>query len=247
LEHLASEFVADGWSVKRLVRRIVLSETYRQSSAERADGLKLDPENRRLWRMNRKRLEAECLRDAMLQVAGRLTLDTTGGSTIRPNTTSDFGYEDQATRRSVFVPAFRNALPDLFEAFDFADPSLVVGRRNVSTVAPQALFLMNSPFVREQSRAAATALVAGTFFTNKDEPAPTLAANVDQSPLPPEDERWIGRAFEATLGRGPTGAERQLVRKYLEPAAGGSTEEREQAWTDVFQALFSSVDFRYRD
>ncbi len=106
---------------------------------------------------------------------------------------------------------------------------------------------MNSPFVREQSRSAATALVSGNFFTNKDETAPALAANSDQSPLPPEDERWIGRAFEATLGRGPTGNERLLIRKYLEPAVGGSTEEREQAWTDVFQALFSSVDFRYRD
>jgi mono/diheme cytochrome c family protein len=247
LDHLASQFVADGWSVKKLVRRIVLSQTYQQASTERVDALAADPENRLLWRMNRKRLEAECLRDNMLHIAGRLTLEAPQASTIRPNTTSDFTYTDDSTRRSLYVPAFRNALPDLFEAFDFADPSLVVGRRNVSTVAPQALFLMNSPFVREQARAAALRVVAGKFFVVDNEASPKLAENVDQSPLPPEDERWISRAFEATLGRAPSAVERQRVRAYLEPAVGGSTEEQEQAWTDVFQVLFATVDFRYRD
>jgi cytochrome c553 len=139
LDHLASRFVEDGWSVKKLVRRIVLSRTYRLSVATDPKGLAADPENRLRWRANRRRLEAECIRDAMLSVSGQL--DTTmGGPTFKPNVTADYGYRHTDTRRSVYSPVFRNALPEVFEAFDFADPSMPTGRRYVSTVAPQALF-----------------------------------------------------------------------------------------------------------
>lgn len=80
-----------------------------------------------------------------------------GGRSFPGELAEDYGYQDIGTRRSVYVPVFRNALPEIFGVFDFADPSMVVGHRNASTVAPQALFLMNHPFIVEQVRAAAPA------------------------------------------------------------------------------------------
>ena len=181
LDHLAFRFMSDGWSVKRLVRTIVLSDAYRRSSQESEVGMRIDPENRLLWRSNRKRLDAECLRDSMLLVAGRLDL-ASGGPTIRPGVAADFDYVDGSLRRSVYVPVLRNSLPQLFEVFDFPDPSSVVGRRNRSTVAPQALYMMNDPFVREQATAAARKLL---------------------SEQPGGDDRAIDFCFRQTLGRAP--------------------------------------------
>ena len=141
------------------MRRIVLSRAYRLSTADEPRALAADPENRLLWRANRQRLDAECIRDAMLAVGGELATrdgrpDVSGRARSR---TTVIVANDR--RRSVYLPVFRNALPEIFEVFDFADPSMVTGRRNVSTVAPQALFLMNHPFVIEQSRAAARRLL----------------------------------------------------------------------------------------
>src|SRR5262249_51051627 len=138
LDHLAVRFVEDGWSMKALVRAIVLSRTYQLSAVGSAGAVAADPENRLLARQNRRRLGAECLRDTMLAVSGRLTLDR-GGPTYPAKLAADYHYQHTDTRRSVYAPVFRNALPELFAVFDFADPSMVTGQRNVSTVAPQAL------------------------------------------------------------------------------------------------------------
>ncbi|HEY2158083.1 MAG TPA: DUF1553 domain-containing protein, partial [Isosphaeraceae bacterium] len=159
LDHLAVRFMEDGWSVKRLVRRIVTSRAYRLAAVDDPRGREVDPENRLVWRANRRRLDAECLRDAMLSVSGRLD-PSRGGPGFPSDLAADYGFHRDDDRRSVYLPAFRNAMPDLLEAFDVADPSLVVGRRNVSTVAPQALVLMNHPFVIEQARRAADRLRA---------------------------------------------------------------------------------------
>jgi hypothetical protein len=142
-----------------------------------------------------------------------------GGPGFPAELTSDYDFQDRRTRRSVYVPVFRNALPELFDVFDFADPSMVVGRRNVSTVAPQALFLMNDPFLLDQTREAARRLLAGP----------------DQ-----DDQGRATKAYQWTLGRAPTEAERDLVVRFV--AAGSRDVE---AWSAVFQALCSSVDFRY--
>ena len=99
-------------------------------------GRAADPENRLLWRMNRRRLDAECIRDMILAVSGQLRQEM-GGPGFSTDFASDYAYQQSGTRRSVYSPVFRNALPELFDAFDFADPSMVVGRRNVSTVAPR--------------------------------------------------------------------------------------------------------------
>src|SRR5262249_3618910 len=116
LDYLAVRFVDDGWSMKKLVRQIVLSHTYRLATASSSQALEADPENRLLWRMNRRRLEAECLRDTILSVSGRLKLDR-GGPTFKPGLKADYGYQHTDIRRSVYAPVFRNALPELFEMF----------------------------------------------------------------------------------------------------------------------------------
>ena len=194
LDTLAVRFMDEGWSIKSLVREIVLSRTYRLSTVDDPAAQAVDPENRLLWRRNRRRLEAECIRDAILAASGQLRLEM-GGRTFPPDLKADYGFEHADTRRSVYAPVFRNALPELFEAFDFADPSMVVGRRDTSTVAPQALFLMNHPFVLEQSRAAARRLLAE---------------------VPDDDRARVDRAYRLILGRGPTAegtADRAAVRR----------------------------------
>ena len=214
LDHLATTFVADGWSVKKLVRRIVLSQTYQQGNGD-ATG---DPENRLFGRSNRRRLEAEAIRDTMLAASGKLDL-TPHGPTFPASLAADYGYKADSFRRSVYLPMFRNAMPEAIEVFDAADPSMVTGRRNVSTVAPQALYLMNHPFVLAQARHAAARLVA--------EKHPDTAARVV-------------RAYRLVLGRSPTEGEKAVALKFLAPSNGAT-----EAWAALVHALFASADFRY--
>jgi hypothetical protein len=181
-------------------------------------------ENRLLARANRRRLTAEQLRDAMLAVSGTLNLES-GGKTYPADRTADFGFVFHEPRRSVYAPVFRNALPEIFEAFDFAPPSMVTGRRSVSTVPTQALFLLNHPFVREQAQAAARRLLAGP---DRDDPS------------------RLNRAYQLTLGRSPSKQERALARSHI-AAMSDSAGGREEAWTELFHALFASADFRYLD
>jgi hypothetical protein len=217
LDWLAVQFVRDGWSTKKLVRILVLSRTYRQASRGGAKLVAADPENRLFARANRRRLDAECLRDTILAVSGKLTSDK-GGPGFPANLASDYGFKQTATCRSVYLPVFRNALPEMFEVFDFADPSTVTGRRNASTVAPQALFMMNNPFVLEQARHAAARLL-------KEQLA--------------DDDARITRAYRLALGRAPTEGERALAARFLRGRAA------EDGWASLFHALFASADFRY--
>ena len=145
LDHLAVDFVDSGWSLKKLHRRIMLSATYRQSSADAEAGRKADPENRLLWRMNRQRLEIEALRDSMLMASGELNL-TMGGPPVLLTT------QPAMPRRSVYGFIERGRVPAFLNAFDFASPDQHAPTRYVTTVPQQALFFMNSPFVMEQSR-----------------------------------------------------------------------------------------------
>jgi hypothetical protein len=188
LDHLAADFAAD-WSVKRLVRGIVLSRAYRQSSAASATR---DPDNALFGRANRRRLEAECIRDAMLAASGRLTLDPPNGPTFPAGLAADYGFKQDSTRRSVYLPAFRNAPADLLAAFDPADSAVVTGRRATSTVAPQALALMNSPFVAEQAEFTAARLTGDK----------------------------VRHAYRLTLGRDPTSGERAVAGRFLESGGG---------------------------
>ncbi len=219
LDALAAGFVADGWSVKKLVKRIVLSEAYRRASAtDPASPLvTVDPENRLLGRANRVRLDAESLRDAMLAVSGKLD-PARGGPTFAATVNADYGYAHTSLRRSVYLPVFRNALPPIFDAFDFADPSVVVGARSVSTVAPQALYLLNDPFPISQAKAAAERLLMEKL---------------------PSDEARLDRLYLRCLGRTPTAGERAIAAKFLAATATPS-----EGWAGLFHAVFACADFR---
>ncbi len=173
LDTLAVEFTNDGWSTKRLIRRLVLTRTYRQASTFRADAFQRDPENKWLWRMPKKRLEAEAIRDAMLCVSDALDLQPPAGSLVatiigdRPISLIGLNKElpsdlDESSHRSVYLPVIRDRLPDVLNLFDFAEPSLVTGERETTNVPVQAFYLMNSSFVQQRSKQLADRLQAET-------------------------------------------------------------------------------------
>lgn len=220
LDFLARDFVGNGWSVKKQIRAIVLSRTYQLSSHSSPSARKLDPENRLLSHQNRRRLEAEALRDAILTVSGQLDLSVAADS-VRPGTNSEYGYTFRSNRRSVYLPVFRNRLHDLLAVFDFPDPNLAAGRRNVSTLSTQALYLMNSPFILQHSHAAAERLCGLNDLSDSDR---------------------LRLLYELALSRPPTEAETRLVRDFLSDETLG---DRTRRWARVCQAVLGSVDFRY--
>lgn len=166
LDFLAVRFVEQKWSVKSMIRELVLSRTYRQASIYQAAAFQIDPDNRLLWRASKRRLEAEAIRDAMLAVSGELDRTRPAaslvGKVILDRPISLIGLDkrlpedlDGSVHRSVYLPVIRDRLPDVLELFDFAQSSFVTGARETTNVPTQALYLMNSPFV--QLRAAALA------------------------------------------------------------------------------------------
>jgi hypothetical protein len=219
LDFLAVRFVEDGWSVKKLVRQIVLSNAYRMAAPSGTPAPEADPENRLLRGANRRRLDAECLRDALLCASGQLKRDPPLGPSYPSSLASDYGFKASSLQRSVYLPAFRNAPAEMLEVFDVADASVTTGRRNASTVAPQALYLMNNAFVLEQSRAAAARLLAERH---------------------PDDRARLVRAWRLVLGRPPGEGEAAVALRHL-----ASSTPPEQGWTSLFHALFASADFRY--
>ncbi len=242
LDYLAIKFIEDGWSLRHLVKEMVMSRTYRmasrsgdfQSPTAVENRRSLDPDNRLLSHMNRKRLDAECLRDAMLAAAG--TLDRSFGgpgvSDVKAIDANDqkiqnieYGYQFLDTRRSLYTAAFRNVRHPLFEVFDFADINQPIAQRTTSTVATQALFLMNSPKVIEQARAAADVVLKSSDDTAKR----------------------INAAFQNSLNRAPTAKEQAQVRDFLESSSSGnaSAEETRDLWARFIQTLWSTPEFRF--
>ena len=214
LDYLALNFISHDWSIKSLVRQIVLSRTYQLASAP---PLPQDPENLLLSRANRKRLEGEAIRDTALLLSGQLNRQR-GGSTMGKVGQYDLNYQHNNQLRSVYSPWFRNSMIDLFEVFDAPNPNLVVGNRSSSNIPTQALFLMNSPFIRSQASDAAKSLLT--------------------SKTPITD------AYLLFLGRPPSPSERATTENFLSTFPSNQTQE---AWTQICQTLFSCVDFRYLD
>lgn len=158
LDHLAIRFIEDGWSTKALIRQIVLSDTYRQASTFDEESFLKDPENALLWRMSKRRLDAEAIRDAMLATSGRLVTEPLMGSPV--TTLRNVNHRILLARgqidalaendnRSVYLPIIRDNIPDALDVFDFAEASLVTGSRDVTTVPGQALYLLNHAFVQD--------------------------------------------------------------------------------------------------
>jgi hypothetical protein len=191
LDYLALKFVESGWSLKKLHRLLMTSAAYRQASADNEAARKIDPENQLLWRMNRRRLEIESLRDSMLAAAGRLDLtmgDVPFSLTAQPS----------VPRRSVYGFIERGRVPGLLSAFDFASPDQHAPMRFVTTVPQQALFFLNSPFVAEQARA--------------------VASRPEVASAPTTSER-VRKLYRAILVREPDRGELDASLKFLSPGA----------------------------
>jgi hypothetical protein len=237
LDWLARRFVEGGWSLKGLHRLMMLSATYQMSTAYNAEAALEDPANRLLWRMNRRRLEAEAVRDSLLAVSG--SLDLTMGGSLLPTpdrqyvtgTASVNPVTYAGNRRSLYLPVIRSALFDVFQAFDFADPSVLNGRRETTTVAPQALFMMNSKLMLQETKNLAAGLIAESSL---------------------DDPGRVRLAYEKTYGRLPVPAEvdRALVYvgHYTEAVASkfaSGDESRLRAWQSLCRALLSANEFIY--
>ena len=174
LDWLAFEFMENGWKIKPLIRKIVLSETYRQSSLhpEAEAHSRTDADNMSLWKQNRRRMDAEALRDSMLAVSGELNRKMGGPSfypVMPPETLEGFSRKEKAwkesspqerKRRSVYMFSKRHLLLPLMTAFDFPNSEKPCGRRNVTTVAPQALAMLNNQFVHDRSERLANRIAA---------------------------------------------------------------------------------------
>ncbi|HVX14249.1 MAG TPA: DUF1549 domain-containing protein [Pirellulales bacterium] len=232
LDTLAVDLMADGWSIKRLIRRIVLSRAYGLDSAFDPQSFAVDPDNELVWRMSKRRLDAEALRDSLLAAAGRLTGQPPIGSSVaRTGEGLAFfvrvaGLDALDTHRSVYLPVVRDQVLESLSLFDFADPSLVTGERAATTGPAQALYFLNSPFVIQQSGALADRVLS----QENDGP------------------RRVDLAYRFVLARAPTESERSRALLFVQQGAAreGSPDVGErEAWAEFCQALFASAEFRY--
>jgi hypothetical protein len=205
LDFVAREFIRDGWSTKKLIREIVLSHAYRLGSSVPPGYRDIDPANRFVWRHSPRRLEAEEIRDSILASSGRLNLDHPAGSpsmNLRMIEIQDDGpvvhslleAADRSTYRSIYLPLLRGETPRSLAAFNPVIQTLVTGKRDATTVATQALFMLNSPFVREQSFYLADRLLAEHSINNTER---------------------IRRAYELVLSRDPSPQESSKIRAFL--------------------------------
>jgi hypothetical protein len=253
LDHLATRFMKAGWSTKKLIRSIVLSRAYQLGSIlpspfGRGVGgegetftlhQKLDPANRLIWRHSPRRLSAEEIRDAMLSASGKLDRSRIKGSPAADFKVIEFndnsplakGLEAAAktsVHRSVYLPLVRGITPRSLEVFDFAEQGMVTGNRDATTVATQALYLLNDNFVRQQAHALAQSLVQAKL----------------------DDDARVSLAYQRTLSRLATAKEIERALGYIadyENAARADSvaEPRIAAWASFSQALFASAEFRY--
>jgi hypothetical protein len=248
LEWLAREFVSGGWRLKPLHRAIVTSAAYMQDTTYDAGRAAKDPDDRLLWRRRPLRLEAEILRDAVLSVSGTLNPEPFGPAYKPPipreamlarNTKDPYPQElrdsGATRRRTVYMFHKRVVQHPLMQAFDGPDAAVTCGRRNVTTVAPQALALLNDSFLRDRAA----------------DLARRLLAECDATP-----EGWVTRGYELAVSRSPSDAERLASLQFLEmqirrrsardrsPAPDGA---RLLALTDFAQVLFSLNEFLYVD
>lgn len=232
LDHLAIRLVENGWSIKRTIREIVLTETWRQASDFDRENVERDPENRYLWRAHPRRLEAESIRDAMLMIAGNLDFRRPEGSLLEVAGEGAVGKSVYAPEiraietdhRSIYLPHVRDLMPEMLDLFDAPDGSAVTGQREVTTMPLQSLYLMNSDFVREQ--------------------AVGFAERVMSQPV---GER-LDYAHRLAFGRAATPGERAITKNFggaFSEATGELESHFEhERWTAYCHALFCTAEFR---
>jgi hypothetical protein len=255
LDTLAVRFMADGWSTKKFIREIVLSRAYQLSSSYDEKNHTADPENSLVWRMSPRRLDAECIRDAILSASGELDLKPPLASVVARSPDGPIGgprflglNESQLNAdvryRSVYLPVVRDTVPDSMAVFDFPDPSLVAGTRESTSVPTQALYLLNSEFVGRQAQS-----LAERVRSWKPAQAPTTADGMLH-------ER-VRIAYWLVFTRAPSETEFKAAADFFAkfPDAVKQTERRRfgqasplgetAAWTSFCRALFASAEFRY--
>jgi hypothetical protein len=243
LDYLAVTFQEDGWSVKKLIRRLVLTRAYQLAGKTNARNQEVDPDNVYLWRATKRRLDAEAVRDSILAISGKLDATPYKGSVVArggEGYSGGFGgggpgkggADQTFMHRSVYMPIVRNGLPDVLALFDFPDPSMVCGQRATTTVPAQALFFLNNPWVVKQAENTADRLLAQKL---------------------PERE-LLDSAYVLVYGRSATekeldGAE-GFLRNYAKSTGAGATPTATQRRAGVAafcQALFASAEFQHRN
>ena len=236
LDYLATRFTEEGWSIKQLIRGIVMSRTYQLSSVIDLHNQGIDEGNVFLWRHTPRLLDAEALRDSLLAVSGKLDQKRLDGSQVSEIAATmanvqgrEVGRRDYFVKdakydvpiRSVYLPVVRSSMPDALTLFDVADPNIVVGQRKNTAVPMQALFLMNSPFVADQVRG--------------------LADRVLESNQSKTDDDRIRRLYLLTLARTPSKTEISLMKDFLSEANSADSQE---IWLMLCQTLIQSGEFR---
>ena len=243
LDNLALEFIQDGWSLKQLHRRILLSSTWQLASdAVSADAVNKDPGNVLYWRFNERRLEAEAIRDAMLALSGDLD-QTVGGPAIEGVESTNLSVEamaknfsiyEQSRRRSVYLPVIRSAVYDVLALYDFPGSSVPTGRRSVTTVPTQALMMMNSAFVFRQAETIAKRHLQAAPNAGAQDIISQLYESIFSRP-PSADETRNGLAFIAAFSNQPPAS----------ASTAAQTDSVAAAWAAYCQVLLMSNDFVY--
>ena len=236
LDWLATEFVRNGWSIKDMHRKIMNTSAYQLSCAHDSTAFQADPDNALFWRMNRRRLEAEALRDGFISVAGDLKT-TNGGSLLTvgnhkyvTSTASERFDPYHVDCRTVYLPITRSSVYDFLQAFDFADPSSSNGERVATTVAPQALALLNSRLVEEKTISWARKLVARNDL---------------------DDSGRILEIYMRAYSRPPRKNELDRANRFivsLKDSTDGSDDEKTvRAWQGFCRAILASSEFVHVD
>ncbi|MEO8126093.1 MAG: DUF1553 domain-containing protein, partial [Bryobacteraceae bacterium] len=230
LDYLAKTFIESGWSIKKMNRMIMLSKTYQMSAVFDEETKAKDPENRMVSHYPRQRLSIEEIRDAYLALGG--DLDLTMGGTLDPGVGTDGETSanrismnpEKTNRRSIYLPLRRSNLPTLYTLFDFGDATTPDGRRTSTTVATQALFVMNSPMVIREAKSLATAVL-------KQEK---------------KDNRRMEEIYLRVLGRRPDASETDTGLTYLQSfRQKWSQIDEMNAWTSLTHALMASNEFMF--
>ena len=226
LDFLAKSFTDSAWSMKKLHRLMLLSSTYQQAGTENAEARRADPDNRLLWRMPLRRLDGEAVRDSILAVSGDLDR-TAGGPSVgfrgvwgdEHPTLNLYAINIRADytpfhipRRSVYLPMLRTAKPELLSLFDAPDDKATTPRRTETTVAPQALYMMNSPFVRRRAGNLAWRLLGESKGTDTDRVTQAYRLIYGRAPTAAEVKTGLSFLAEYAVELDPTGAKQKAAR-----------------------------------
>jgi uncharacterized protein DUF1553/uncharacterized protein DUF1549/cytochrome c len=253
LDYLASEFIKQGWSTKKLVRRLVLTSAYRMSANPNPAAHEIDPDNRLLWHMNPRRLEAETIRDSILAITGKLDL-TEGGDTLPTHSLETFLPnlttfnpsqiiktarlpENLRYRRTVYLPIFRTKQMkelDILNYFDFAEPTQINASRRATVVPTQSLFLLNSPWIAEQAEVLATKLIQDDQLLDRQRVNELILRIFNRKPAEPEIMRGLEFVYDFER------------RASADPTTKAAGPPGRLAWAAYIQMLLASNEFLYR-